>query len=223
MSKSLRYTSFSLLVLLLLAGAVLYGLYRAAQQVPKFYAEELAVAPQAQENDSDRMLKQTFELQNKLQRRGRWQQVIEAKTINAWLAVDLPRNHPDLLPSGVSDPRVRIGPEGITLACRLDRFGLHGVISLQVSVRVEADDVISVRVHKARLGAIPWSIKRVLDAIADAARQANLRIQWRQIDGDPVALITVTPGTGGRHVVHIDTVSLEEGQVVLAGTTEAVK
>ena len=44
MSKSLRYTSFSLLVLLLLAGAVLYGLYRAAQQVPKFYAEELAVA-----------------------------------------------------------------------------------------------------------------------------------------------------------------------------------
>ena len=98
------------------------------------------------------------------------------------------------------------------------------MISLQVSVRVEADDVISVRVHKGpRLGAIPWSIKRVLDAIADAARQANLRIQWRQIDGDPVALITVTPGTGGRHVVHIDTVSLEEGQVVLAGTTEAVK
>jgi hypothetical protein len=224
MRKALRYTLITLLLLLLLAAAVGFAVYRAAQRVPAFYAEELSIAPQAQEKESDLMLQQAASLHADLHRRGRWQQALEAKTINAWLAVDLPKNFPDLLPPSIRDPRVHIAPEGITLACRLDRYGMHGVVSLQVSAFVESDDVIGLRIHKARLGALPWSLNRVLQVISDAARQANVRIQWRQIDGDPVALITLTPANGDRkHVVHIDTIRLEEGQLLVAGTTEPAK
>jgi hypothetical protein len=63
----------------------------------------------------------------------------------------------------------------------------------------------------------------VLDGITDAARRSNLRIVWRQVDGDPVALVTLAPTAGGRRIVRIDTIRLEEGQLVVAGTTDAAR
>lgn len=224
MRKALRYTIIAVLILLVLAGAAGYGLYRAVQSVPHFYAAEMAIAQQVQENDSDRMLQQATSLHGEFHRRGPWQETIQAKTINAWLAVDLPRNQPDLLPQGVRDPRVRIGPEGMTLACRVDRGWLHGVVSLQINAFVESANVVGLRVHKARLGAVPLSLKPVLDAISDAARQSGVRIQWGQVSGDPVALLTITPANGDRRqIVHVDTIRLEDGQLLLAGTTEISK
>jgi hypothetical protein len=224
MPKVLRYSLVALAVLVLVAAGAWYALYRAAQRVPIFYTDELAVAPATQEKDSDRMLQQATTFYSDLQRACRWQQTFEAKTINAWLAVDLPRNFPDSLPPGIRDPRVHIGPEGMTLACRLDRFGLSGVITLEVSAHVESTDVISLRIHKARLGAIPWSLDQVLKAVSNVARQSNVRIQWRQIDGDPVALITLAAASSGRgSVIHIDTIQLNEGELYLAGTTELQK
>jgi len=224
MWKVVRYTLIAVVILLAVAGIGVFVFYRATQHVPDFYTQELAVAPETQESDSDLMLKQATTLHNELHRRCQWKEVITAKAINAWLAVDLPKNHPELLPPGMHDPRVRIGPEGITTACRLDYRTFHGVISLQVSAFVESANVIGLRVHKARLGAVPWSLDPVLKGISDAARQNNVHIVWRQIDGDPVALLTLTPVNGGhKNVVHIDTISLEEGQLVVAGTTEVAK
>jgi len=224
MRKPLRYGILIALIVLVVAGAAAFVLYRAALHVPVFYAQELAVAPETQEEESDRMLQQATSLHADLHRGGSWQQVFEAKTVNAWLAVDLAQNHPDLLPHGIHDPRVRIAANGITLACRLDRYGMHGVVSLEVSAFVESADVIGLRVHKARLGAIPWSLKRVLDSISDTARQSDIRVQWRQTDGDPVALITLPPVNGGRrHIVHVDTIRLEEGKLIVTGTTDVGK
>ncbi len=224
MSKVLRLSLIAFAPLLLLAGGVPFALYRTAQQVPSFYADEMAIAPATQEKDSDRMLEQATTFYSDWQHPCHWQQIFEAKMINAWLAVDLPRNFSNSLPPGISDPRVRIAPDEITLACRLDRFALHGVLSLKVSVLVESADVISVRIHKARLGAIPWSLDPILKAIANVARQSNARVQWRQIDGDPVALITLAAASSGRgSVVHIDSIKLSDGKLEASGATEAAK
>jgi len=170
------------------------------------------------------MVRQVTTLHNELQAKGAWTQVFRAETINGWLAVDLPQNHPALLPQGMHDPRVRIGPEGITMACRVDRGVFHVVVSLQVSAFVESEDVVGLRIHQARLGAIPWSLRSVLDGIADAARKSDVDIHWRQVDGDPVALIKVSSANGNRkQIVHIDTIRLQEGALVIAGTNEPAK
>jgi hypothetical protein len=224
MRKALRAAIAISLAVLVVGAAFGYALYRAAQSVPHFYTEEMAVTPQIQESDSDRMVQQATSLHEDFHRRGPWRQTIQAKTVNAWLAVDLPKKLPDLLPQGARDPRVHIGPEGITLACRVDRGWLHGIVSLQVSAFVESADVVGLRVHRARLGSVPLSVKPVLDAIADAARHSGIRIQWGQVSGDPVALLTITPANGDhKQIVHIDTIRLEEGQLLMAGTTEIKK
>ncbi|MGA2253551.1 MAG: hypothetical protein ABSG53_02725 [Thermoguttaceae bacterium] len=220
MRKKVRFTLISLAVLGLIAAAVV-AIYHASQQVPAFYSEAISVPAVSQEKESDLMLQQITTLHNELQEKGTWRQVFKAQTINGWLAVDLPQNHPTLLPKGMHDPRVHIGPQGITMACRVDRGGLHVVVSLQVSAFVESDNVVGLRVHKARLGAIPWSLRSVLDGITDAAQQSNVDIRWRQSDSDPVALIKLTSFKGGqKQIIHIDTIRLEEGALVVAGTTE---
>ena len=122
------------------------------------------------------------------------------------------------------DPRVHIGPQGITMACQVDRGGFHGVLSLQISAFVASDDVVGLRVHNARLGAIPWSFRSVLDKITDAAQRSNVDIRWRQAESDPVALIKIASAQGNRkRIIHIDTIRLEEGALVVAGTTEIAK
>ncbi len=204
--------------------AAIYAIYLASQQVPEFYAKELSVPPSSQEKDSDLLLVQGTNLQNDLHRIGRWRQVFKAETINAWLAVDLPRNFPTLLSPGMHEPRVHVGPEGIKMACKVDRGAFHCVISLEISAFVASDDVVGLRIHDARLGAIPWSLRSVLDVITDAAKKSNADIRWRQANSDPVALIRFTSAQGnGKRVIHIDTIRLEEGSMEVAGTTETAK
>ncbi len=222
MRKRVRFASIAIVVLGLVAAAI-YGIYRASQQVPAFYADAISIPAEAQEKESDLMLQQVTTLHNELQVKGTWRQVFKAQTINGWLAVDLPRNLPTLLPKGMHDPRVHIAPppQGITMACQVERGILHGVVSLQISAFVESDDVVGLRIHKARLGAIPWSFRSVLDKIADAARKSNVDIRWRQADSDPVALIKIPSARGDRkQIIHIDTIRLEDGALVVAGTTE---
>jgi hypothetical protein len=223
MRRRIRFTLIAGVLLVLLAAAI-YAVYRASQQVPEFYSAELSIPAETQEKASDLMLQQATTLHNDLHNNGRWSQVFKSQTINGWLAVDLPKNHPTLLPAGMSAPRVRIGPEGITMACQVARGGFHGVVSLQVSAFVESPSVVGLRIHKARLGAIPWSLDHVLKNVSSAAQQSNVLIRWRQADGDPVALITLPPINADRkQMVHIDTIRLEEGALVVVGTTEIAK
>jgi hypothetical protein len=220
MRKRVRFALLAIAVLVLIAAAVC-AIYRATQHVPEFYAKELAIPAESQEKASDLLLKQATSLQNDVQHLGPWRQVFKAQTINGWLAVDLPRNQPNLLPPGMRDPRVSIRPQGIILACQVDRGTLHAVVSLEVSAFVAADDVVGLRIHKARLGAIPWSFGTVLNKITDAAKNSNVDIRWRQADSDPVALIKVTSAQGNRkQIIHIETIELEEGALAVAGTTE---
>ena len=220
MRKRIRLALIAVTLLGLLAAAI-YAIYRASQQVPEFYTEAISIPAEAQEEESDLMLQQITTLHNELQGKGSWRQVFKAQTINGWLAVDLPRNHPTLLPRGMHDPRVQIGPEGITMACQADRGGFHGVVSLQISAFVESDDVVGLQVHKARLGAIPWSFRSVLDKITDAAQKSSIDIRWRQANSDPVALIKIASAKGDRkQKIHIDAILLEEGTMIVSGTTE---
>jgi hypothetical protein len=221
MRKKVRFALMGVALFGVLA-ATIYAVYRASQQVPAFYAEAISIPAEAQETKSDLMLQQITTLHNQLQGKGPWRQVFKAETINGWLAVDLPRNHPTLLPQGMHDPRVHIGPQGLTMACQVERGRFRGIISLQISAFVESDDVVGLRVHKARLGALPWSFRTVLDAITDAAQKSNVDIRWRQVDSDPVALIKIASAQGDRkQIVHIEAIRLEEGTLVVEGRTAA--
>jgi len=206
-------------VLLLAAG--LFGLYQSTQYVPEFYRQAMAIDPAGQQQDSDQMLQQTTALVSGFKKQRHWEAVFTAQEINGWLAVDMVRNHPDALPAPLSNPRVVIEADRLTLACRFHWGFFSSVLRLTVDAYLAEPNVLALRIRKARAGLLPMPLGSVLDRISEAAGHADLQLKWRRLDGDLVALISL-PASPEQddNVVRIEALQLGKGEIYLAGTTE---
>jgi len=207
-------------VVLLAAGVAVVLVYRASRQVPEFYRLALEVDPAVQRTASDKMVQQAAALISDVQKQGPWQAVFTEAEINGWLAVERVKNHPELIPETMSDPRVRVEPEGLTLAFRYRDATWEGVVWLTVDLYLVEPNVVALRVRKARAGALPLPLENVLKEVAKATDQLDWQVDWRQAGGDPVAQITIPPlKSHGHRVLQIETLRLEKGRILLAGTT----
>lgn len=216
----LRLTLVALVALLAVGGG-LFGLYRASQHVPEFYAHALTENPKTVEDASDEMIEQAAALANEISQGSEWEAVFTAEQINGWLAVDMEQNYPDLLPSSLSDPRVAIQPDQMLIACRLERRHLKSVVSMAADVYLAAPNVIALQIRRARAGLVPLPLDKVLDKISEKASDLDLEIQWRQAEGDPVVEISVPPPRDeDDDAVRIEALRLGEGKLYLSGSTE---
>jgi hypothetical protein len=222
MRKGLRITLWVLCGLLLLAALVLFVLYRASQRVPEFYREAMAVDPAGQRKASDKLVDDARKLNNSLRTEGRWEAAFTAEEINGWLAVELPRANPPLLPREVRDPRVAIDLDGVTLAAHVESGRFSAVVSLRVDVALQSPNVLTARIRKARAGAapLPLPLNQFLAGITQAAAQANIALRWQQTGGDPVALITLPPAIHNGKEARVDAIRLKKDRIVLSGTTQ---
>ncbi|MEA1952713.1 MAG: hypothetical protein U9N87_15130 [Planctomycetota bacterium] len=223
MRKILRIMLVLGLIVVLFVLVGLLAVYLALRHEPDWYVQAAAtVDRQAEEQASHEMLQRTADLTSSLETKGDWQIAFTAEHINGWLAVDMPKNHPDLLPESLTKPRVVIEEDGVTLACRAAQAGVSTVVSLKVDVYLSEENKIAVRIRKARAGRLPWSLGKVVEGITEAARQGEANMTWRQVEGDPLAIIKIPSkqGSGGRRV-RISTLLLEEGRIVVGGSTSA--
>ena len=220
MRRHLRPVLLVGLLLLLAAAAAVVLLYRTSRQVPEFYRLALEVDPATQRTASDKMVQQTAALIGDVQKQGPWQAVFSEEEINGWLAVERVKTYADLIPDTVTDPRVRIEPESLTLAFGYRDATRQGVVSLALDLYLVEPNVVALRVRKARVGALPLPLESILKEVAKATDQLDWQVDWRQAGGDPVAQITIPPlkSHGGR-VVQIETLRLEKGRILVAGTT----
>ncbi len=206
---------------LLLLAAVAGGVYWASQRVPGFYREELDREPQVQRAASEAMLENASALASNVSKEGRWSALFTAEQINGWLAVDAVENHPDLLPADIADPRIRIQPGRATFACRHGRGSLSTVVTLSVGLHLVKPNVVALRIDHVRAGVLPIPLSQILDGVAEAARRLNVHLAWRQVDGDPVALLTIPPARDGDDTEYeLEALELRDGLIYLAGRTK---
>jgi hypothetical protein len=206
---------------LLLAGGGIW-LYRALSYAPPFYTAALEM-PQAELEQSNReMLRRFATLTGDVKRVGRWQALFTEAQINGWLAVDLPKNHPEVLPPTLRNPRVQIVPGGIHLAAEY-----HGTISAVVSLEIDATlqqaDVLAVRIRKVKVGDVPWALDRLVDEAVLAAREWGFEVRQTQSDGDPVLLLSLPPDIQQKRQVSLESMELRENEIYLAGETAAAQ
>ncbi len=223
MSRKLRILFRIAICLAVVLVLLLVGLYFAARYEPAFYRKALEADKADLAKGSDRMVRQAAALQSVGQRDGRWEATITAAEINGWLAVDLPKNFPNTLPPSLHDPRVAIDPSGITVACRFRQGAIDSVLSLAVQPYLAAPNVIALRVLRARAGALPVPLRQVLDEISEAARAAQLALQWQHAGGDPVALLPLSADENADRIVRIETIELREGEIYVVGSTQRRK
>jgi hypothetical protein len=201
----------------LLAAGGAY-LVRSLSSVPDFYRQAQFVRPEAAQQASDECLRRAAALSGAARHAGPWQVRFTAEQINGWLAVDLVRNHPALLPAELAEPRVALGPGGVQLGCRYMAGGRSVVLSLLLDVQITSTQALAVRFKHARAGALPVPIGQVLRAVSAAAESARLPLQWRQLDGDPVALVGWQDlSAGATSGVRLEQLELRPGEAILRG------
>jgi hypothetical protein len=222
-ARSRRRLIWILVGLVLLATLGLLALRLASGHVPKFYRDAIRRDAPASHRSSDQMLQRATALASDLKRGGRWQAVFTAEEINGWLAVDFVENHADSLPPGFRDPRVAIEPGRLMLACRYHRGIIDSVLWMSVEPYLIQPGVLAIRIREVRAGWLPVSMQQVLDAIDEAVRRSDLKIEWRQADSDPVAVVSLPPQRQSGEEFTLDTLRLSQDKIALAGTSRKRK
>ena len=207
---------------LLLAGLAGVAWY-AAHRVPEFYVRAVAMKPEEQKHASDVLVRRTATLSSDLRKKeNRWQALFTAEQINAWLAVDLPRNFAHALPPSFSEPRVDIRPGAFTAAVRYEGALGMTVLSVQTDLFLPQDqpETVAIRIKNVTAGSLPIGKSTVIDALSHAAREADWVLQWRQIDGDPVAYLSApTDSENPARAAHLDKLELRDGEIFFSGHT----
>ena len=216
------------LVTVVLAMLVFGGVmaYRYSQRVPEFYEQALLLDSARARETSREMVQQATGLASEVKQPGSWQAVFTAEQINGWLAIDLVENHPDVLPAELKDPRVAIEPGTATVACRYSGSTFSSVLSLDVDLSLAENNAVAVRLRRVRAGAMPLPVSQVLETFQAAAKESQWPIEWRQIDGDPVALISipsVVTQKGRKVSLQLDSLELRDGEIYFAGRSERIK
>ncbi len=204
----------------ILIGASVLAVYRASQQVPDFYAQAITADTQRQAAASKEMLRTATTLVNAAQKEGVWEAEFTEEQVNGWLAVDLVENHGQVLPREVHDPRVAIRPDGLRLGWRWRGDELSTVFSLDVQLGLSEPNVVALTVRGARAGTVPLPLGKVLDTVTNAAREMNLRLEWKKSHGHPVALVRVpAPDSEEQKIIIVEHLELREGAIYLSGRT----
>jgi len=193
---------------------------------PEFYRDRLAALPTvsltvapavAAEQAGRRLVTKVAALQAALDRDGAWEAALAEEEINGWLAVDLPRNHPQILPPGWSDPRLVLEPGRIRAAAhRAVRGPLGGIVSLAIDVRLRQRNVVECTVADARLGVIPLPRAAWLHWIATQLGPLGLPTEIRRRDGQSILAITLV--ATDRNQVSLEALAVDAGELLMAGT-----
>lgn len=219
MRRTVKITSIAAVVVLAVGGVALYAVYKASQRVPEFYHAAISVQPKDQTDARDAFVAQATALASDLNRDGHWQSLFTAEQINAWLALELATHYPDILAGELHDPRISLRKNEATIGCRYQTGDLVTVLSLTFDAYLQEPNVVALRIHRARAGALPVPLAQVLDSISHAAQELNLPLVWRRSHGDPVALVTVAPLRDTRRAAwSLETLELRDGELFVSGT-----
>lgn len=215
----LRYL---LLLAALLVAVGVAGTYHAAQDVPDFYEQTLALPPEAAHEAGDEFEENSFALANDVREEGAWSALFTDTQVNGWLAVDLPKNHPELLPKEFSEPRLKFTPDGLQFGMRRKALGINTVVWLDIEVKMSGKQEAALRFRRVRAGKVPLPLGHLLDGLSEVAKELEVPLRWTTVDGDPTAVIGL-PALGQDGMRYeLDKLKVEEGRLFVSGRTTRV-
>lgn len=157
-----------------------------------------------------------------ISRPGAWEAAVTADELNAWLAIDLPRNHRNVLPRGVSQPRLLFQPKHALIGTRVGYGPLTAVASLDFEIQLRDVNHLAIVLEQARLGAIPLPRPPILRELARRIAMLGMVTDLRMLDGRLVLMVYIpsTHDAGGTSY-WLESLSIGEGELLLAGTTRS--
>lgn len=225
MGRLLRLSAIAILGVLLAAVGVSWWAARQAFYQPEAYRRALDQPPETAQRENDEFLRRAAQWQRDGRRVGQWEIRFTPSQWNGWLAVDLPQNHPESLPPQLRNPRVAFDHNAIALFAQSQWAGREVVVSIEVEPLLLSPTLLGLRLRGLRAGRLPLPQRELIERVSRAVAEAGIDLEWRQLDGAPVAAIPI--GDQGRLIgrrgeairVAIDRVSISPEELVVAGRT----
>ena len=209
-------------VLLLVATTLGFWTVRQTQYVPEFYSRATERLPIKTREASDRLQKDVLRLRDAAGQNGSWRASFSDAEINAWLVEELPKRFPKLLAKGVQDPRIVIEYDRVLVAARYKDRHWDTIVSFEVNVELtEEANLLALRVHNLRAGALPLPIGNFKKGITKEAAKGDIDVRWDMTADGPIALVTV-PREHPKYVASpaiVESLDLRDGRLVLSGQT----
>jgi hypothetical protein len=216
---------------LLMALLVVAGV--AARYEPPFYADLPTTVAQgsdpeaiaaARQRASGRFLTKVSAFLADIREPGTWATVVADDELNAWRAEDVPRSHPDLLPAGLHDVRVRFLPGTLLVGCQTGVGPLAGLGWAELQVKLLEANRVAIAVKRCRLGAIPLPAGLATAQLARGLETAGLPCEMLRLDGQPHLVAQLPPvkmvSQGEQSTsCWLDGLSFQEGEAFLTGMT----
>lgn len=221
--KWIKRVAITCLVMLGLFAVAIFALLELARTEPEFYRQVLQVDPQQQKRNGSEMERKILDLRNSVMIADAWSATFSQDQINGWLAYDLKKKFPDLVPSEVTDPRLIIEEQSMTLAFRCTAKPFRGVAIVNADVfATGVINQIGIRVKSVHSGMIPVPLAAFADQISDQAKKSGMEIEWNTEEDDPVAIVQLPdaltkPQTGG--YIELQEIKISKGELTLLGLT----
>lgn len=193
MGRLMKMMVAALGVTLVVGVGTFWYLYRTATAAVPEYEAILAetAEPELVEEDRQRFESQMTTLYSDTQKQEEWQARITESEINAWLALRIEGRLPDLKKHGLSDPRVLLDDQTMTLAIRSKVGSTQGVLSVEVVPFATKDGELALKITGAKIGQLAMPVGRVVEMIEQAPFKKKLPIRIIQSEGSPVILVSL--------------------------------
>lgn len=199
----------------MLAILVIGGL---ARREPAFYGSaSVAAATEAAEANARRMLSKASSMHAAIQAAAPWDAVITADEVNAWLAVDVPRNHSRLLPANTSDPRIAFTPHHVLAGVRLGSGLFSTVAWVDAEVRLCGVNQVGLAVIDAGLGGLPLPRAALVRQFARQLHALGLVTDLRRGESGPLLVVSAPATYDAKAAARLETLVVGDGELLLAG------
>ena len=164
-----------------------------------------------------------MELSNRVRLAGIWSAQFTDEQVNGWLATEMPEKHPELLPVGFTQPRVRFAENRLQLGVQSTASGVETVVWLDIEVSMTDEHEAALRFRQVRAGSLPLPLGHVLDALTQVAQDLEVPLRWTTVDDDPTALLGLPTLAGGYVRYELDKLKVSDGLLFVSGRTVRAK
>jgi len=221
-------------LLLIMAGGLVVcvvALAAAAAAAPEFYRVRLpvggphdgrdpAAAAAVAEQAARRLVTRGSSLHAAFLEVGRWEGAFSEREINAFLALDLPRNHAAVLPDWCREPRVEFLPGRLRVGMRAGRGLLSATLWIDAEVTLQGANQLRITPTSVRLGILPLPAGPLLGALARRLEQAGAVTEIRRGNARSVLVVYIPSTHEAGGVSHwLEAIRLAAGEVAVAGET----
>lgn len=199
-----------------LAGVVLWALLR----VPDFYVEAATTVPgelEARRLAAKHLVQETTNLINDIEHSDEWSATFKQSDVNSWFLEELRQaKYKDVIPKGVSDPRLAIRDGFLQLGFRFQRKGWNGIVSLQLKPWIQDENRLAIEIEAIRAGIVPMPLEEMLHELSQQLVDKGWEVTWSHANGNDVAVINLNKQRNPKSPV-LESLTIAEGEVRIRG------